>query len=289
MPAPLAFTAARWLFPAALAAVVLAWWWYGSGVASDGGAEPAAAHSGDTLPPPARQGVGHAPPAHSPVAAAGDEADRQVAAGRFWESVERYCPWPPEPSAWRVLDDPCLSVMNRRNLNEDWLRALDDPLAAWQAVAEALARPECVVPEGEIRPDLHEACAAGAMVQLALLQTKCARRVRQDPEEVFAYGRRQVDQADGQEEYHHWVEDNHRANAQILWEVYMCRTVPREALEWVDAIPAPEGDAASLTGWRKVVSVENEDGSGAVMTIWLETTQRSGLYAAAQRLGATVH
>ena len=214
--------------------------------------------------------------------------DRAAAEARFWESAKRYCPWPPDPSSWQVLDGPCLSIMNRRNLDENWLLALDDPLAAWRAVSEALARLECNVPEGGMRPDLREACAADAMVQIARLQIKCAKRVRQDPEDLFELRQRRLHDwpNNGQEAYHRMVEDNRRGAAYTFWAVYTCRTVPREAHEWIAAIPEPEGDPASLTDWR-VISIEDEDGGG-VARLWLPTNRVSDLYEAARRLGATV-
>ena len=204
----------------------------------------------------------------------------------LWESVERHCPWPPEPSAWQVLDDACLSVMNPHLLSKGWRRALDDPLTAWHAVAAALERPECHVPEGETRPDLREACAADAMVKIALLQIKCAEKVRQDYEDLAAWMRRGIDTSDSQEEYHRRVDDSRQTAAIKLWEAYMCRTVPQEAHEWIAAVPEPEGDPSALLGTSKHVIVENEDGSGGVVRRLVATTQYPDLMEAARRLGA---
>ena len=285
-----------WPFLAILA-TVLVWWWHGSAEVSGVETEEGPAVRGVAAPTAgsassSRRDAGRATPL--PAAAAGGVARQQSAVDddRFWESVERHCPWPPEPSSWQVLDEPCLPGMNRRWLGEGWRRALDDPLAARHAVEAALDLPECHVPVGEIRTDLHDACAAEAMVEVALLQLKCAKRVRQDPEELFAFGQRTLDGADSQEQYHRRVEDERKGDAGILWEVYMCRTVPPEAHEWIVGIPEPEGDPASRHGGWKVA--EYEEGSAydagvyeaGPMKVLVATSQHAELYAAARRLGA---
>ena len=270
------------------AALLAGWWWLGSVEFPDRGAvgerpvavETTAARSAElpdtgAIVPSPGQGV---------VAALPDDAGSEDVTddeSRFWESVKRYCPWPPDPSSWQVLDEPCLSVMNRRELDEMWRLALDHPLAAWRAASAALADPECDVPEGQIRPDLYEACAADAIIRIAALQFKCAERVRQDPEGIFDHGSRMDDMADDQEEFHRWAEDTHRSRAHAFWTIYTCRTVPREALDWIAAIPEPEDVRLPWvrTGsGKKAMPLEYEDGSGGVMTDFVVTSQHADLY-----------
>ena len=141
-----------------LAAAGAAWWiWSGGGPAQ---------------PPPAAVPPQSSPPPGSRLLA---EAE-----------VERVCPWPPDPLSWQVLDAVCLEAMDAFMMNDRWRRVLDDDhLGTRRAVVEALNRPDCRVPPavdadgpltpGEVRTDLRETCAAGAMVRLAELQALCSR------------------------------------------------------------------------------------------------------------------
>lgn len=217
---------------------------------------------------------GHA--AHAPTAP-------QPPADQIWEAVRRYCPWPPVPSAWKVLDPPCLSTMDTLKLDEQldcdacsWREVLADPLGTRQAVADALDRPECRVPRssdwpGETRPDLRQACAAEAMLRLGSLQDKCVERLQTDWESVWAGSMAQVDRiSDSQEEYYHLVESDHRARAGLYWETYMCRTVPPGAFEWIRTLPMPQGNPTANRYGRPPI------------------TQALDLYAAARRVGADI-
>ena len=167
-------------------------------------------------------------------------------------------------------------------MDDEWRSVLDEP-AAWHAADASLERDECIVPKGEVRPDLREACAADAMVQVALLQRKCARRVHQNTEELFLVGQQMPDQVDGQEEYHREEQDTRQAAAYHFWEVFTCRTVPAAAHEWIPAIPEPEGDPASLDfEWKPIAAA-----GGLSRGVLLQPTQAGDLFAAAHRLGAT--
>ena len=54
-----------------------------------------------------------------------------------------------------------------------WREVYADPAATRRIVADALRNPECRVPEGQVRPDLGEVCAADAMTRFAILQQQC--------------------------------------------------------------------------------------------------------------------
>ena len=164
--------------------------------------------------------------------------------------------------------------MNRRRLDEEWQHALGAPVETRRAVAAALDRPECQVPVGERRPDLYEACAAEAMVRLALLQRKCVRVLRIDWDEVYspAHATAPANIAVDQQQYYAMEASNREGAANNLWRVYTCRTVPPEAFEWIEALPEPRGDPTSPDlRLRRIPHTQQED-----------------LYAAARRLGATV-
>ena len=188
------------------------------------------------------------------------------------DGIKRDCPWPPDPATWRVLDERCLAVLNRTRLDPDWRRVLDDPLGTKQAVVAAFDNPECRVPEGETRPDLYEACAAEAMVRLAELQRKCLRELHMDWDDIYSPARPTAPERRAanvtQEEFYRIVEDISVGAAHNLWRVYMCRSVPPEAFDWVEALPEPP--------------------AGTVGLVTIIPDQSKDLYVSASRLGATV-
>ena len=154
---------------------------------------------------------------------------------------------------------------------------LDDPLGTRRTVAAALDRPECGVVAlahdwpGEIRPELRRACSTEAMLRLAALQDKCVERLHTDWEQVHTRSQARVERiSDSQEEYHRLVERDNKAAAGLYWETYMCRKVPPEALEWVEALPVPPGDPTAHRYNRPPI------------------TQALDLYDAARRLGAEI-
>ena len=263
----------RWLaLPAAVAVTGVAWWHW----TEDTPEPPAAAVS---TPPVAT--------ASPPEPSFPPAPDRQTAEAvvepaaaphdpdRLWEAVRRQCPWPPLPSSWEVLGKPCLSAME--NLDEDgWRRPLADALGTRRAVAAALDNPECRVAlaqdwPGETRPALREPCSAAAMMRLADLQDHCIERLHTDWESVLVRSHAMVDRiSDSQEEYHRLVEADNKASAGLFWETYMCRMVPPEAFEWIEALPVPPGDPAASRHERPPI------------------TQALDLYDAARRLGAEI-
>ena len=172
-------------------------------------------------------------------------------------------------------------------MDEDWRTALDDPLGVHRAVVEALDRPECqgsppvdaegkLAWPGEVRADLRENCAAGAMVRLAMLQALCIQNAHTDQDLAFSIRRTYddlwFDENPDMADYHRAVEDNNHGNAGILSRVLRCRSVPPQALEWVDALPLPSTEVS-----RFELAVFNVDPA----TI----TQSDHLYEAARRLG----
>ena len=208
---------------------------------------------------------------------------------RLVEVARRHCTWPPHPTSWYTLDEPCETALNRFLLTDDWRRVLDNPLATRHAVVAAFQNPECRPHagdprqtsgrewrrrRGEDRPELREACAADAMARLADLQHKCVEQLHQDwvKSHDRAMGRidRMAEESYTQDRYYRLVEDEHYRSVSIYWETHMCRSVDPGAFEWVDALPEPPGDPAAPRYNRPAISQ------------WLD------LYDAADRLGAEI-
>ena len=260
----------RWLaLPAAVAATGITWWHWTADAPAPPPAAPAAVVSPTPEPsfppPPDRQKAD----ASVEPATAPDDPDR------LWEAVRRQCPWPPLPASWEVLGESCLSAIE--DLAEDgWRRPPADALGTRRAVAAALDNPECRVAlaqdwPGEIRPALREPCSAEAMVRLAELQDQCVEKLHTDWESLRVQSMAMVDRiSDSQEKYHRLVENEYKRNAYNYSETYMCRMVPPEALEWIEALPAPPGDPTANRYGRPPI------------------TQALDLYDAARRLGADI-
>ena len=237
------------------------------------------------------------PPAAPQKAEAGRTAVIRDDAAAQWETVERLCPWPPEPSAWSVLDGPCLEAMDAIEMTAEWRAVMDDPAGTQWAVAAALDDVQCHVPDGKSRPDLREACAADAMVRLAKLQRKCMEYAHMD----WGKFTRSVDERmrtsirldigpEGE-----WLfgfeerEDSYRT-ARQLWEVHRCRSA-LDALEWLKALPRPPGNL--VNAGLEVYDPEfiHADDDGEQQEVSLNTplprlTQDVELLGLARRLGA---
>ena len=117
-----------------------------------------------------------------------------------------------------------------------WAQVFDDAAATLAAVTQALARPECLVPEGRIRIDLREKCAADQMAKLAILRDECARSLRRHDslerrqrwwEVDLAAANREV----GQAEYHRRLEQMDEDWFGRMWRLGECRAVPEGALK----------------------------------------------------------
>lgn len=274
---------AGWLLAAAVVATVgVAWWFWAT--SEPASREPTvAAQDAEPLPPEQATPVEASSPDGADQHAKRGAVETEPSPAQLWEAVKSVCPWPPLPSSWQVIDEPCLSVMDRLNLDDDsdgaargWREVLADPLGTRQAVAEALHRPECRVVlsadwPGEIRADLRETCAAEAMLRLASLQDKCVERLHTDWEKVEAQSQATVHRiSDNQEEYHRLVESDQLAAAGLYWETYKCRTVSLKAFEWIEALPEPPGDPTASRYNRPPI------------------TQALDLYDAARRVGADI-
>ena len=265
------------------------------------------------------QATGGASPSRPPTAVARDltiaeEAENEDANSRGaepgmtdvaaqWEVVKRYCTWPPEPSAWSVLDGPCLSAMDALRLDAEWRLAMEDPMGTRRAVVAALDDPQCHVPPGESRPDLHEACAAGAMVRLARLQRLCIEKAHLDFEGGIPRARARSLQSairrsgGSQKEYLRAVEEINRRHAYVLWAAYTCRSA-MDALAWLEALPRPPGDLANaglevydprFEGREDVINAakaEIGEDVGFIDYVAPRLTQDVELFALARRLGA---
>ena len=264
----------RWLvLPVAVAAAGIAWW---HGTADSPAPIPVA------TPAPPSAAVSPTPEPSFPPPPERQKADAAVeptadpeGPDRLWEAVRRQCAWPPLPSSWEVLGESCLSAIE--DLAEDsWRRPLADALGTRRAVAAALDNPECGVAlaedwPGQIRPALREPCSAAAMVRLAELQDQCVEKLHTDWESLHVHSMAMVDRvSDSQEKYHRLVENEYKSNAYNYSETYMCRMVPPEALEWIEALPVPPGDPTANRYGRPPI------------------TQALDLYDAARRLGADI-
>ena len=209
--------------------------------------------------------------------------------------VERVCPWPPDPLSWQVFDAACLEAMDAIMMDDLWRRMLDDDhLGTRRAVAEALDRPVCRIPlafdadgtlmPGEVRADLRETCAAGAMARLAELQALCFQTVHMDLDLRLlmrqSFNDLAYDESPDLGEYHRRERDEAHGAARTYWKVYRCRSVPPEALEWIDALPTPRDmdvyDAAQAVFFN-AANVYGRRRS--------EITQAKYLLEAAHRLG----
>ena len=135
-----------------------------------------------------------------------------------------------------------------------WGQVFNEPAAAMAAARDALARPECLVPDGRLRIDLREDCAADEMAKLAILRQQCAalrhqygtvesRQIRWDRDRSVA--NRVVDQA----EYHsrlEWLEEQWFG---MMWRLGKCRALPDGVLGALGPFPRP-------LGWWRIVDEE---------------------------------
>lgn len=124
-----------------------------------------------------------------------------------------------------------------------WAEVFDDTAGAVLAAREALARPECLVPEGGIRVELRDACAADEMAKLALLRAECTkggsslegRQMRWNAD-MTTIGR-EVDQALYQQRLARLDEMWFGR----MWRIRKCRAVPAEAMGALGPFPEPIG------------------------------------------------
>ena len=233
--------------------------------------------------------VDWATPAASHEAAAGRPDEGSAAA-----IIRHDCPMPVHPDTWHSLDEHCVAAMARVDDGESsakLYRLIQDANAIRQAVVAALDDPECRLPpmeprdadipwnrwprwRGEPRPDLHERCAAEAMVRLAELQVECVATNAADHARDHWLAKAHWEQAAAeaslsQDEYYRLLSSEDLDNASVFWKAFMCRSAD-DALVWVEALPEPLGDPADWRYHRPPYS------------------QALDLYDTARRLGADV-
>ena len=230
-------------------ACVAAWWVWTDNLTDP---PPPAAEAPQPSPPPtAARGV---PQPSPPLAPPQPSRPPPSLDTRLAEAIERVCPWPPDPLSWQVPDAACLEAMDALMMNDRWRRVLDDNhVGTRRAVVEALDRAECraalaIDAEGtptpvERRTDLHQTCAAEAMARLADLQAMCFQIVHMNLDVRLlmrqSYNDLAYDENPDMAEYHRRETDEDLLAARTYWMVYRCRSVPPEALEWVETLPTP--------------------------------------------------
>ena len=127
-----------------------------------------------------------------------------------------------------------------------WAQVFDGTADAVQRVRQALARTECLVPEGRIRIDLRDECAADQMAKLAILRDECTWHVsRHDSLEsrhtMWETDMMDVHRAVGREEYHQRLARLEANWYGRQWRLGKCRDVPDEALGALGPFPRPVG------------------------------------------------
>ena len=125
-----------------------------------------------------------------------------------------------------------------------WREVFDRPEATLAAVAAAVERPECLVPEGRFRLDLRETCAADEMAKLAILGRECAVALRwyktlEDRQGLWEMDLRRPERAEDGQEYRRLLAamDEHWFGA--MWRLGKCRALPPGALDAIGPFPAP--------------------------------------------------
>lgn len=139
-----------------------------------------------------------------------------------------------------------------------WREVFEDPISNRAAVASALDRSECLVPEGDLAPRLHDACAAQAMATLSILHKACGQTLWQER----LQGRHALD-ADLRQFYDVEIEvisppstdliDYYRRRdvvdnrwIRVAWQAQKCRSLPSAALDWLPHFPVPRGHRADF-------------------------------------------
>ena len=246
---PLQVRLSCWLLvPAVLGAVVVAGYYWSAARQeySEPEEEPQKVWSGVAT------GTGEVAHGVAPPASDIPDASTNPEPSSGWKEAKLNCPWPPRADTWRALDERCVATMSRL-VRPDWLSAFHDTLRTRRMVVAALDKPECRPPPAQSRPDLHEACAAEAMVRLAVLQNKCVDALRTHWNERLDYeleATLSIDLATGQlrlgthppysqQEHYRRVELHNRFAAEALWRTHLCDSVPATALDWIDALPIP--------------------------------------------------
>ena len=203
--------------------------------------------------------------------------------------LERLC-----PDLWGDPGEPCLEALETRFGEEmavragigspmDWSRrtaqvrtrisliasldvptfaeVFEDPSATLRAVGTALAKPECVVAEGQMRPRLRERCAADDMAKLAMLQATCVPPLIRDRDyrdagmhdgwaEDWRWAIAATAEQPDQDTYLRLVAELEEERFRFAWRLHRCRAVPDDALSGVDPFRIPDGFSAAYQASR---------------------------------------
>lgn len=127
-----------------------------------------------------------------------------------------------------------------------WAQVFDGTAGAVAAVRQAFGRSECLVPEGRIRIDLREECAADEMAKLAILRAECTWRVSrhnslESRQTMWETDMMDVRRAVDQEAYQQRLARLNENWFGRQWRLGKCRAVPDEALGALGPFPRPVG------------------------------------------------
>ena len=249
----------------------------------------------ENAPPARNPGNGTVPPS---AAATTSVAVAEPAPELDHDTLWRLC-----PSLWGELSDDCMAALEARYADRaaglrdfdipplplstsiTWRQVYADPAATRRIVADALRNPECRVPEGQVRPDLGEVCAADAMTRFAILQQQCGlillkkgsgasrQRIWESVSSSI-----ENDKSLDFDEYH-----RHRTNIDEdefrgTWHVRKCRAAEPVVRAWLPEFPVPQEGPESRTYY---------EGSMLVISHEMRTyDQGKHLIPAAARLGS---
>ena len=134
-----------------------------------------------------------------------------------------------------------------------WREIFRDPVADRGAAASALRRSECLVPEGDIRPDRHDACEAPALARLSILHKACGQTIGEE-ELLGRYARdahlRELYDLDLELispettdliEYYRQRDEVDDLWFRVTWQAGKCRSLAAAALVWLPELPMPQG------------------------------------------------
>ena len=134
-----------------------------------------------------------------------------------------------------------------------WREIFEDPVSDRGAAASALRRSECLVPEGDIQPDRHHACAATAFARLSILHKACGQTIGEE-NLMGRYARdahlRELYDLDIELispettdliEYYRQRDEVDDRWFRVTWQAGKCRSLPAAALEWLPEFPTPQG------------------------------------------------
>ena len=223
--------------------------------AAEGMASSAAATAPETLGP----STATDPTVHAPTHQVQSLDELLGLCHDFWQNGKEFSP-------------ACMAALDRRYLDGlvdegfgyprvvdslTWREVFDGAVHTRSSVVEALRNPDCRVPNGSIRPDLRESCAADEMVRLAVLQQKCGQALTMDDHYGGVHDGNwewQLDhvsrQASDQDDYYRRRSDAEEQQLRFAWSLRRCR-LARGGVEWIDTLPLPGGGMTDADqGWH---------------------------------------